>query len=140
MACSMKGRALAAGRAKSAACGLLIERCEKPGIARKNRASDMARGLRQLSRKTAPGHHIVSLNGITASALSALQTSQAALNVVSNNVSNINTPGYARQVVNETTSTSNGQLAGVDIASIQRVADQFLNQEALSAGDRKSVV
>jgi flagellar hook-associated protein 1 len=80
----------------------------------------------------------VSLNGITASALSALQTSQAALNVVSNNVSNINTPGYARQVVNETTAISNGQLAGVDIASIQRVADQFLNQEALSAGGASS--
>ena len=80
----------------------------------------------------------MSLNGITASALSALQTSQAALNVVSNNVSNINTPGYARQVVNETTAISNGQLAGVDIASIQRVADQFLNQEALSAGGASS--
>jgi flagellar hook-associated protein 1 len=80
----------------------------------------------------------VSLNGITASALSALQTSQAALNVVSNNVSNINTPGYARQVVNETTAISNGQLSGVDIASIQRVADQFLDQEALSAGGASS--
>ena len=80
----------------------------------------------------------MSLNGITASALSALQTSQAALNVVSNNVSNINTPGYARQVVNETTAISNGQLAGVDIASIQRVADQFLDQEALSAGGASS--
>jgi flagellar hook-associated protein 1 len=80
----------------------------------------------------------VSLNGIAASALSALQTSQAALNVVSNNVSNINTPGYARQVVNETTALSNGQLAGVDIASIQRVADQFLDQESLSAGGSAS--
>ena len=80
----------------------------------------------------------MSLNGITASALSALQTSQAALNVVTNNVSNINTPGYARQVVNETTATSNGQLAGVDIASIQRVTDQFLDQEALSAGGAAS--
>jgi len=80
----------------------------------------------------------VSLNGIAASALSALQTSQAALNVVSNNVSNINTPGYARQVVNETTAISNGQLAGVDIASIQRVADQFLDQESLSAGGAAS--
>ena len=80
----------------------------------------------------------MSLNGIAASALSALQTSQAALNVVSNNVSNINTPGYARQVVNETTAISNGQLSGVDIASIQRVADQFLDQEALSAGGSSS--
>lgn len=80
----------------------------------------------------------MSLSGITASALSALQTNQSALNVVSNNVSNINTPGYAREVVNETSANSNGQLAGVDIASIQRVADQFLNQEVYSASGASS--
>ena len=90
----------------------------------------MARGLRQLSRKIAFGHPIVSLNGITASAISALQTNQAALNVVSNNVANLNTPGYARRVVNESTLAAGGQLAGVDIASVERVTDQ----------DRKSVV
>jgi hypothetical protein len=38
-------------------------------------------------------HSPVSLNGITASAISALQTNSAALGVVSNNVSNLNTPG-----------------------------------------------
>src|SRR5579871_678431 len=75
----------------------------------------------------------MSLNGITASALSALKTSQAALSVVSNNISNMNTPGYARRVVNESTLSVNGQLMGVDIASVQRVADQFLSQEAYSA-------
>jgi flagellar hook-associated protein 1 FlgK len=80
----------------------------------------------------------VNLNGITASALSALQTNQAALGVVSNNVSNINTPGYSREVVNESTSMSDGQLAGVDIASVQRVADQFLDQEVLTAGGTSS--
>ena len=76
----------------------------------------------------------MSLNGITASALSALQTSQAALNVVSNNVSNINTQGYARRVVNQTTQVAGGGLTGVDIADIQRITDQFLQSETLSAG------
>ena len=71
----------------------------------------------------------MSLNGIAASALSALQTNSAALGVVSNNVSNINTPGYARRVVNEQTLSAGGQLMGVDIASVQRIADQFLTQE-----------
>jgi len=75
----------------------------------------------------------VSLNGIAASALSALKTSSAALGVVSNNVSNINTPGYARRVVNEQTLSAGGQLMGVEIGSIQRVADQFLQQESLTA-------
>ncbi len=80
----------------------------------------------------------MSLNGIAASALSALKTNSAALSVVSNNVANINTPGYARRVVNEQTLTANGQLMGVDIASVQRVADQFLQQETLSAGGSAS--
>jgi flagellar hook-associated protein 1 FlgK len=80
----------------------------------------------------------VSLNGITASALSALKTNSAALGVVSNNVSNINTAGYARRVVNEQTLSAGGQLMGVDIASVQRVADQFLQQETLSASGTAS--
>ena len=75
----------------------------------------------------------MSLNGIAASALSALKTSSAALSVVSNNVTNMNTPGYARRVVNESTLASNGQLMGVTIADVQRVADQFLSQETYSA-------
>jgi flagellar hook-associated protein 1 len=80
----------------------------------------------------------VSLNGITASAISALQTNQAALNVVSNNVANLNTPGYARRVVNEQTLSVGGQLAGVDIASVERVTNQFLQQEQLAAGGTSS--
>ncbi len=76
----------------------------------------------------------MSLNGIAASALTALKTNSAALSVVSNNVANINTPGYARRVVNEQTLTAGGQLMGVDIASVQRVVDKFLQQESLAAG------
>lgn len=76
----------------------------------------------------------VSLNGIAATALSALKTSSAALGVTSNNVANVNTPGYARRVVNQQTLAAGGQLMGVDIGSIQRVVDSFLQQENLSAG------
>jgi flagellar hook-associated protein 1 FlgK len=75
----------------------------------------------------------LSLNGIMSSALSALQTNTAALRVVSNNVANVNTTGYARRVVNEEALSAGGQLAGVDISDIQRVVDQYLNQESLSA-------
>ncbi len=76
----------------------------------------------------------MSLNGIAGSAISALKTNTAALNVVANNVSNLNTPGYARRVVNQQTLSANGQLMGVDIASVQRITSQFLQQEQLSAG------
>jgi flagellar hook-associated protein 1 FlgK len=77
---------------------------------------------------------LVSLNGIAGSAISALKTNTAALNVVANNVSNLNTVGYARRVVNQQTLAANGQLMGVDIASIQRITNQFFQQEQLSAG------
>ncbi len=80
----------------------------------------------------------MSLSGITSSALSGLQTAQTALGVVSNNVTNLNTPGYTRQVVNQAPLAANGQVMGVEVASIQRVANQFLQQEALSAGGSAS--
>ena len=75
----------------------------------------------------------MSLNGIAGTALSALKTSSAALGVVSNNIANVNTPGYARRVVNEQTLAAGGQLMGVEIGSVQRVVDAFLQQENLSA-------
>ena len=80
----------------------------------------------------------MSLNGIANSALSGLQTAQTALSVVSNNVTNLNTAGYVREVVNQSPLTSDGQVVGVQIADIQRVASQFLQQEALSAGASSS--
>ena len=81
---------------------------------------------------------VLALNGILSNALSALQTNTAALRVVSGNVSNINTPGYDRRVVNEQAQVVGGQLQGVDIADIQRVADQFQTQEVLSSNSASS--
>jgi flagellar hook-associated protein 1 FlgK len=75
----------------------------------------------------------VAMNGILSSALTALQTNSAALRVVSNNVANLNTEGYARRVVQQQALSVGGQIAGVDIAEVRRVVDQFLNQESLSA-------
>jgi len=76
----------------------------------------------------------VSLNGIASAALSALQTNSTALRVVSNNVANLNTQGYARRVVNESTLSNGGTLGGVTISDIQRISDQFLQAEQLAAG------
>ena len=75
----------------------------------------------------------MSLNGIMSSALSALQTNTEALRVTSNNIANLNTQGYARRVVNEQTQSYGGQLGGVDIATVQRVIDQYLGKEAMAA-------
>jgi flagellar hook-associated protein 1 FlgK len=72
------------------------------------------------------------------SALSALQTNTEALRLTSNNIANINTTGYARRVVNEGTLAVGNQLGGVDIATVQRVIDQYLGREVLSAGGSSS--
>jgi len=99
----------------------------KIGTKRWHKACDARTGNKALGMP-------LSLNGITAAAVSALKTNSAALGVVSNNVANLNTPGYARRVVNLSALSAGGQLMGVDIASIQRIASQFLDQEVLSAG------
>ncbi len=75
----------------------------------------------------------MSINGILSSALTALQTNSAALRVVSNNVANLNTEGYARRVVHQQALVTGNQISGVEIADIQRMADKFLVQEQLSA-------
>ena len=80
----------------------------------------------------------MSLNGIMSSALSALQTNATALNVVSSNIANMNTTGYAQRVVNEQAQAAGGELAGVDIADVQRVTNQFLTQQTLSASASSS--
>ena len=98
----------------------------------------MARALRQFWRNIVFGVLGVSLNGIAGSAISALKTNSAALSVVASNVSNLNTPGYARRVVNEQTLTANGQLMGVDIESVQRIANQYFAQQQLAAGSAAS--
>lgn len=73
-------------------------------------------------------------------ALSGLQAYQAAIDTTGQNISNANTPGYSRQVVNLTESDpldipamsnvngTGGQLGtGVDVSSISRIRDQFLD-------------
>ena len=75
----------------------------------------------------------MSLTGIASAALSTLQSNSTALRVVSNNVANMNTVGYARRTVQFQAVATGNQVGGVDIASIQRVVDKFLDAETLSA-------
>ncbi|MGP0047942.1 MAG: flagellar hook-associated protein FlgK, partial [Solirubrobacteraceae bacterium] len=71
-------------------------------------------------------------------ALSGLEAAQAAIDTTGQNISNASTPGYTRQVVNTTESaeqsvpgaTNTGTVllgTGVDISSISRIRDQFLD-------------
>jgi flagellar hook-associated protein 1 FlgK len=73
-------------------------------------------------------------------ALSGLQAYQDAIDTTGQNIANANTPGYSRQTVNltesdaldvpvmSTVSGTGGQLGtGVDVSSVSRIRDQFLD-------------
>ncbi len=66
-------------------------------------------------------------------ALSGLMTSQAAMQTVSNNIANVNTPNYARQEVNLESLTIDGRGVGVAIADVTRVVDEFLRREIINS-------
>ena len=68
----------------------------------------------------------MSLIGSLNSALSGLQTTQAALQTVSNNIANVNTEGYARKVTRPQTLVVAGQAAGVELGAVQRTVDEQL--------------
>lgn len=76
-------------------------------------------------------------------AVSALQTAQTALTTVSNNIANVDTPGYAREVVNQTQQVAGGVGVGVSVESIQRVTNQYLegaNYNANSASGSSAII
>lgn len=75
----------------------------------------------------------MSIGAVLNNAFSALQLNQEALRVTSNNVANVNTPGYARRVVEQEASTIQGISNGVAISQIKRIVDQFFVREALTA-------
>lgn len=75
----------------------------------------------------------MSITAILGTALTALQTNQAALRTTSSNITNVNTPGYQRREVNLAPTVVGGQLAGVEISEIRRIAEKFLTREAIDA-------
>jgi flagellar hook-associated protein 1 FlgK len=66
-------------------------------------------------------------------ATSGLEAAQAGLNTVSNNISNVNTAGYVREVVNQSATAVAGQTAGVTVDDITRTTNQFLEAANLTA-------
>jgi len=76
----------------------------------------------------------MSLSAIMNTASSGLATAQTQLRVVSDNVSNVNTPGYVRKIADQQTLTSQGMGAGVEVARIRLATDRFLQAASLNAG------
>lgn len=80
----------------------------------------------------------MSLNSILGSALSGLQASQLGIRTSSNNVANVNTPGYARTEAGFTTRVVDGKGFGVTVTGVRRVSDAFLQAAAVRASAEAS--
>jgi flagellar hook-associated protein 1 FlgK len=75
----------------------------------------------------------VSLNTILSAANTGLLTAQVGLRTVSDNIANANTPGYVRKIVTQTSLAAEGMGVGVDVASVRRVTDRYLQGASLGA-------
>lgn len=76
----------------------------------------------------------MSLNSIMNIATSGMSAAQTQLRVVSDNVSNVNTPGYIRKVADQQAWAQHGVGTGVEITRIRLATDRFLQAASLNAG------
>jgi flagellar hook-associated protein 1 FlgK len=75
----------------------------------------------------------MSLNGIMGSAVSGLQAAQTGLRSVSDNIANVDTPGYVRKLVEQRSTVYGGVGSGVSVTQVRLAADRFLQAASLSA-------
>jgi flagellar hook-associated protein 1 FlgK len=80
----------------------------------------------------------MSLNAIMSTANSGMQAAQTGLRVVSDNIANVNTPGYVRKTISQSNLISNGMGVGVNIDAIKRATDRFLQSASLNAVSESS--
>ena len=74
----------------------------------------------------------MSLTQALATSLSGLQATQKSLSIVAGNVANAQTPGYIAQSVVQVATSSGDGGAGVNVTSINRLLDQFVQQQLRS--------
>lgn len=75
----------------------------------------------------------MTLSSILGAATSGLSAAQAQIRATSTNVSNVNTPGYARVQTNLVTRATGGVGSGVDVATVTRATNLFLQRASLAA-------
>ncbi len=75
----------------------------------------------------------MSLNSIMNIGTSGLMTAQEQLRITSDNISNVNTPGYIRKQANQQAVTVGGKGAGVTTGQITTAADKYLEQATFKA-------
>jgi flagellar hook-associated protein 1 FlgK len=75
----------------------------------------------------------MSLTSIISAANSGLQVAQAQIRIVSDNVANVNTPGYVRKTAEQRSMSVEGVGSGVEISRIRLATDRFLQAATLTA-------
>ena len=71
----------------------------------------------------------MSLNAIMNTATSGLSAAQTQLRIVSDNVSNVTTPGYVRKTINQVAIAGNNTGISVNIGAIQRELDAYVQRQ-----------
>ncbi|MEK9679149.1 MAG: flagellar basal body protein [Rhodospirillaceae bacterium] len=78
----------------------------------------------------------MSLEVTLQNAISGLQTSKTSIQTISNNIANVNTEGYSRKIIEQTSRVIDGRGFGVEIATITRnVDDGILRQLRTESGN-----
>src|SRR5688572_9959368 len=80
----------------------------------------------------------MSLSTALNTASSGLMASQTAIRTVSDNIANVNTPGYVRKEVVQQPLVVAGAGMGVSVTAIKRVTDQYLQLASLNAASDAS--
>jgi flagellar hook-associated protein 1 FlgK len=76
----------------------------------------------------------MSLSATLGTAASGLQAAQMGLRAVSNNISNVDTPGYVRTTVDQQPMVIGGAGMGVTVTGLKRLTDQYLEVASQTAG------
>jgi len=80
----------------------------------------------------------MSLSVSLKTAASGLQAAQASLRAVSDNIANINTPGYVRKAVDQAPLVVDGAGMGVRINGVKRITDEYLQTASFTAASDSS--
>jgi flagellar hook-associated protein 1 FlgK len=81
----------------------------------------------------------MTITAILSTAVSALNTNQAALRTTAQNVSNVNNTAYVRRQVMQESVSVGGEEGGVRVAEIRRIAAEFLTREILNSRSASGV-
>src|SRR5437763_726249 len=74
-----------------------------------------------------------SINDILNIATSGLSTAQAQVSATSDNITNVNTVGYARKVISQSETVVDGRGLGSHIDAIQSAYDVFMQKASMGA-------